>query len=493
METRNPFDTRPITNHQYTNHQYTTMDRPYIYYDFTLSLCSQCLRRIDAKVVFENDKVWMLKRCPKHGPEKVLIADDVDYYRSTRNYAKRSEMPRRFNTQTHFGCPYDCGLCPDHEQHSCLTIVEVTDRCNLACPTCYAESSPHHGRHRTLEEIEMMLDLVVANEGEPDVVQISGGEPTIHPQFFEILDIAKTKPIRHLMVNTNGIRIAKDPGFAERLAMYAPDFEVYLQFDSFQPHVLESLRGENLLETKMKALENLNRVNLSTTLVMTLQKGLNDGEIGKILDFALQQKCVRGVTFQPTQVAGRTDGFDPASDRITLTQVRKEILRQAPVFQPEDIIPVPCNPDALAMAYALKIDGQVFPLTRFINPQDILDNSRNTIVYEQDERLQQHMVQLFSTGNSVECATNELNQSLMCCLPQVNAPNLGYENLFRIIIMRFIDAYDFDVRSIKKSCVHIVSLDDKKIIPFETMNLFYRDPMKRAYLEKLRGEEVAIF
>jgi len=469
------------------------MDRPYIYYDFTLSLCSQCLRRIDAKVVFENDKVWMLKRCPTHGPEKVLIADDVDYYRSTRNYAKRSEMPRRFNTQTHFGCPYDCGLCPDHEQHSCLTIVEVTDRCNLACPTCYAESSPHHGRHRTLEEIEMMLDLVVANEGEPDVVQISGGEPTIHPQFFEILDIAKTKPIRHLMVNTNGIRIAKDPGFAERLAMYAPDFEVYLQFDSFQPHVLESLRGENLLETKMKALENLNRVNLSTTLVMTLQKGLNDGEIGKILDFALQQKCVRGVTFQPTQVAGRTDGFDPTSDRITLTQVRKEILRQAPVFQPEDIIPVPCNPDALAMAYALKIDGQVFPLTRFINPQDILDNSRNTIVYEQDERLQQHMVQLFSTGNSVECATNELNQSLMCCLPQVNAPNLGYENLFRIIIMRFIDAYDFDVRSIKKSCVHIVSLDDKKIIPFETMNLFYRDPMKRAYLEKLRGEEVAIF
>ncbi len=469
------------------------MDRPYIYYDFTLSLCSQCLRRVDAKVIFENDQVWMLKRCPAHGPEKVLIADDVDYYRTTRNYAKRSEMPRRFNARTHYGCPYDCGLCPDHEQHSCLTIVEVTDRCNLACPTCYAESSPHHGRHRTLEEIEAMLDLVVANEGEPDVVQISGGEPTIHPQFFDILDIAKRKPIRHLMVNTNGIRIAKDPGFAERLASYAPDFEVYLQFDSFQPAVLEHLRGENLLETKLKALENLNRVNLSTTLVMTLQKGLNDQEIGPVLDFALQQKCVRGVTFQPTQVAGRTEGFDPASDRITLTQVRKEILRQAPVFQPEDIIPVPCNPDALAMAYALKLDDQVFPLTRFINPQDILDNSRNTIVYEQDERLHQHMVQLFSTGNSVECATNELNQSLMCCLPQVIAPNLSYENLFRIIIMRFIDAYDFDVRAIKKSCVHIVSPDDQKIIPFETMNLFYRDPLKRAYLEELRKEEVPMF
>ncbi|HAD11103.1 MAG TPA: radical SAM protein [Saprospirales bacterium] len=462
------------------------MERPYIYYDFTLSLCTQCLRRVDAKIIFENDQVWMLKRCPEHGAEKVLIADDVEYYRNSRNYAKRSEIPKRFNTQTHFGCPYDCGLCPDHEQHSCLTIIEVTDRCNLTCPTCYAESSPHHGRHRTLEEIEAMLDLVVANEGEPDVVQISGGEPTVHPQFFDILDIAKRKPIRHLMLNTNGIRIAKDEAFAARLANYMPDFEVYLQFDSLQPKVLECLRGENLLEVRMKALEHLNRFNLSTTLVVTLQKGLNDQEIGEIIDFALKQRCVRGVTFQPTQAAGRVEGFNPATDRITLTQVRKEILRQAPVFQPEDIIPVPCNPDALAMAYALKIDGEVFPLTRFINPQDILDNSRNTIVYEQDERLHQHMVQLFSTGNSVECATNELNQSLMCCLPQVSAPNLGYENLFRIIIMRFIDAYDFDVRAIKKSCVHIVSPEDKKIIPFETMNLFYRDPMKRAILEQVK-------
>ena len=464
------------------------MDRPYIYYDFTLSLCSKCLRRVDAKVVFEDNKVWMLKRCPEHGNEKVLLATDVEYYKNTRNYVKRSEMPRRFNTKTHYGCPYDCGLCTDHEQHSCLTIVEVTDRCNLTCPTCYAESSPHHGRHRTLEEIEAMLDLIVRNEGEPDVVQISGGEPTVHPQFFEILDIAKTKPIRHLMLNTNGIRIAKDEKFVERLATYMPDFEVYLQFDSFKQNALEILRGQDLRETRTKALENLNKYNLSTTLVVTLQRGLNDDEIGKIIEFALKQPCIRGVTFQPTQVAGRTEGFNPANDRITLTEVRQEILNQTDIFTPEDILPVPCNPDALAMAYALKIDGQVVPLTRYINPQDILDNSRNTIVYEQDERLHQHMIQLFSTGNSVECATDEL-QSVMCCLPQISAPNLGYDNLFRIIIMRFIDAYDFDVRAIKKSCVHIVS-DDMTIIPFETMNLFYRDAKKRARLEELRRDMV---
>ncbi len=467
------------------------MDRPYIYYDFTLSLCSKCLRRVDAKVIFEDDKVFMLKRCPEHGREKVLIATDIEYYRSTRNFVKRSEMPRIFNTHTHFGCPYDCGLCPDHEQHSCLTVVEVTDRCNLACPTCYAESSPHHGRHRTLEEIEWMLDIVVANEGQPDVVQISGGEPTVHPQFFEILDIAKRKPIRHLMLNTNGIRIAKDPAFVKRLATYMPDFEIYLQFDSFKKEALETLRGEDLRSVRQQAIENLNRENLSTTLVVTLQKGLNDDEIGEIIRYGLQQPCVRGVTFQPTQVAGRTEQFDPAEHRITLTEVRQEILNQSGIFTAEDIIPVPCNPDALAMAYALKVDGEVIPLTRYLNPQDLLDNSRNTIIYEQDERLHQHMIQLFSTGNSVECATDEL-QSVMCCLPQISAPSLGYDNLFRIIIMRFIDAYDFDVRAIKKSCVHIVSKEGK-IIPFETMNLFYRDEGKRARLEELRAEQAAAF
>ena len=458
-------------------------DRPYVYYDFTVSLCSTCLKRIDAKIVFEDGNVFMLKRCPEHGREKVLIATDIEYYRNARNYAKASEMPLKFQNKVDHGCPYDFGLCTDHEQHSCLTVLEVTDRCNLTCPTCYAMSSPHYGRHRTLEEIEAMLDTIVANEGEPDVVQISGGEPTVHPQFFEILDIAKTKPIRHIMLNTNGVRIAKDEAFVERLASYMPNFEVYLQFDSFKEDVLVQMRGEDLRQTRIKAIENLNKYNLSTTLVVTLQKGLNTDEIGEIVKYGVKQKCIKGVTFQPVQVAGRLENFDPATDRYTLTECRDDIILQSGIFQPEDIIPVPCNPDALAMAYALKVDGEAFPLTRYIDPSDLLDNSRNTIVYEQDQRLHQHMIQLFSTGNSVETASKEL-QEIMCCLPKIQVPDsLGYDNLFRIIIMRFIDAYDFDVRAIKKSCVHIVNKDNQ-IIPFETMNLFYRDDKKK-YLEEV--------
>ncbi|WP_153797806.1 radical SAM protein [Foetidibacter luteolus] len=464
-------------------------ERPYTYYDFTLSLCPQCLRRIDAKIVFENNHVFMLKNCPEHGFSKVLIATDVEYYKNIRNYNKPSEIPLKFNTTTHYGCPYDCGLCADHEQHSCLTVVEITDRCNLTCPTCYAMSSPHYGRHRTVEEVEKMLDIIVANEGQPDVVQISGGEPTIHPDFFAILDIAKQKPIKHLMVNTNGIRIAKDKAFAERLAAYMPDFEVYLQFDSFKPEALQTLRGKDLTDIRLQALEHLNELNLSTTLVVTLQKGLNDDEIGKIIEFAVQQRCVRGVTFQPVQIAGRLEHFNPATDRITLTDVRQKILGQTSIFQANDIIPVPCNPDALAMGYALKLGGQIFPMTRYIDPAHLLNNSRNTIVYEQDEQLHQHMLKIFSTGISVDRVESNFKE-LLCCLPQIHAPGLSYDNLFRIIIMRFIDAWDFDVRAIKKSCVHIVSKDGR-MIPFETMNLLYRDE-KEAHAKQLQKEREAV-
>lgn len=457
-------------------------NRDYIYYDYTKSLCPECLHLVDAKIIFQHEKVWMLKHCKTHGDSKVMIADDVEYYRQIRNYNKQSEIPLKFNTKVHYGCPYDCGLCTDHEQHSCLSIVEVTDRCNLTCPTCYASSGPNYGNHRSLEEIEKMFDVIVANEGEPDVVQISGGEPTVHPQFFEILDIAKSKPIRHLMLNTNGIRIAKDISFVEKLASYMPDFEIYLQFDSFKPEVLQKLRGEDLTEIRKKAIQNLNQFNLSTTLVITLQKGENDDEIGAILEYALQQKCVRGVTFQPTQVAGRNENYEDDNGRITLTEVRRKIYEQYPVFTPQDLIPVPCNPDALCMAYALKVNGEVFPMTNLINPEDLLNNSKNTIVFENDEKLKNHMLSLFSTGISVDCAEEEFGE-LLCCLPRVQSNSLHYENLFRIIIMNFMDAYNFDVRAVKKSCVHIV---DKrgKMVPFETMNLFYRD----AKIEEIRSQ-----
>ena len=465
----------------------TARVRPYLFYDVAVSICSRCFRKIEAKIVFEDNCVYMLKHCPVHGNEKVLIADDVDFYRRCREvFIKPPEMPRVFNTPVKYGCPYDCGLCTDHQQHSCLSLIEICDYCNLRCPVCYAESGPARQEFRSLAQIESMLDAVVRNEGHPDVVQISGGEPTLHPDFFRVLELAKQRPIRHLMVNTNGVRIATDEEFARRLAGYMPDFEVYLQFDSFEKDALMELRGADLRRVREQALERLNRLGVSTTLVVTLKKGLNDGEIGRIIEYALTLDCVRGVTFQPIQAAGRLEHFDPARDRLTITEVRRRILEQSSVFRPEDVIPVPCHPDSLAMAYALKVSGRVVPLTGMIDPDVLINGGRNTILYEQDQAVRDGVFKLFATNHSPESGARTL-RDLLCCLPQIAAPpELGYANIFRVLIVQFIDAFSFDVRSVKKTCIHIVH-PDGRLIPFDTFNLFYRDHLEETRLAPLRS------
>jgi uncharacterized radical SAM superfamily Fe-S cluster-containing enzyme len=455
--------------------------RPYLFYALTNSVCSKCLTKVEAKIIFQDGNVYLVKHCLIHGREDVLIADDIEYYKQCQEFIKPGDMPHRFNTPIKYGCPYDCGLCPDHEQHSCLTLVEVSDRCNLSCPICYADSGAEElssanqpRRHRSLEVIERLFDNIVANEVEPDIVQISGGEPTIHPEFFEILDIAKRKPIKHLMINTNGLRLAQDREFCDRLSQYMPGIEIYLQFDSFEEKALRELRGADLRHIREKAIAHLNEFNISTTLVSTIKKGLNDHEIGAIIEFALQQKCVRGVSFQPIQAAGRLENFDPKRDRYTLTEVRRAILEQSPHFQPKDLLPVPCHPDCLAMAYALKVKGQVIPLTGLLDPTAFLDAMPNSVLYEQNAELKKKIFKLFSTNHSPDSSATTLKQ-LLCCLPLIPVPTgITYENVFRVVIMQFLDPFNFDVRSVKRSCIHIAD-PDGRIIPFDTYNMFYRE------------------
>jgi uncharacterized radical SAM superfamily Fe-S cluster-containing enzyme len=461
--------------------------RPYLFYDTTSSVCTTCMRVCQATILIKDDRVFMDKWCPAHGTERVLVADDADYYRLCREvYIKPPEMPRRFNTPMQYGCPYDCGLCPDHMQHSCLTLVEITDNCNLRCPVCFAASGPERLTHKPLEEVFAMLDAVVANEGEPDVVQLSGGEPTLHPDFFAILDAARARPIRHLMINTNGIRIAQEPAFAERLADYRSGFEVYLQFDSLEPQVLKTLRGADLSRIHRDALARLNALDISTTLVVTLRKGLNDGEVGRIIDFALTQPCVRGVTLQPIQDAGRNEGYEARAHRLTVSEIRRLIAAQSSAFTLDDIIPVPCNPDTLAMGYAIRSGTTALPLTRFIGPDVLLGSDASTIAFERDAGLRSRVFELFATNQGPEGQAGRLAE-LLCCLPRIEAPQgMGYRDVFRVLIVEFMDALSLDIRALKKSCIHIAQ-PDGRLIPFESFNLFYRDAAA-VRLERLRDE-----
>lgn len=403
--------------------------------------------------------------------QKTLISDDAAYWQSQKLWLKPGDRPLAAQTRTEAGCPFDCGLCPDHEQHSCLAIVEINSACNLACPVCFANAEDVHGAHLPLATVEAMLDTLVASEGEPDLVQISGGEPTIHPQFFEILDAVKARPIRHVMINTNGVRIAQDRDFVERLASYAPRLEVYLQFDSLNDETLMDLRGARLARVRQQALEALERVGLSTTLVAVVKRGVNDHEIADIVNHALQWSCVRGVTFQPVQDAGRNERFDGKANRMVLSQIRAEVAK-AGVFGLEDMIPLPCNPDQICIGYGLRAGPSVTPITSLL-PRELIVNGPNTISYEAYPELRKAVTDLLSLATA-QANTEEKLADLLCCLPQAIVPdNLSYADSFRVVILQFLDRYNFDLATVKRSCVHFVT-PERQIIPFDTYNTFYR-------------------
>ncbi|HJQ16138.1 MAG TPA: radical SAM protein [Allosphingosinicella sp.] len=444
---------------------------PYIFHGQTTSLCETCLEPVPAKIIIEQECVWYLKRCLDHGVQKTLISDDIDYWRQQKLWIKPGDRPLLAQTRTEAGCPFDCGLCPDHEQHSCLAIVEINQACNLACPVCFADAAGLDGSHLPLPQIEAMLDALVASEGEPDLLQLSGGEPTLHPDFFAILDAVKRRPIRHVMINTNGVRIAQDHAFVERLAGYAPRLEVYLQFDSLDDTALMNLRGARLSRIRQQALEALEAAQLSTTLVVVVKRGVNDGEVAEIVRHALAWSCVRGVTFQPVQDAGRNDGFDPADNRILLTQIRRGVAASG-VFSLEDMIPLPCNPDQICIGYGLRQGREVTPITALL-PRELVLSGPNTISYEAYPELREKILDLFSLATA-QANTEDKLAGLLCCLPQAMVPqDLSYANSFRVVILQFLDRYNFDLGTVKRSCVHFVT-PDGQIIPFDTYNSFYR-------------------
>lgn len=448
--------------------------KDYSFYGQTQSLCEVCLRLVNAKITIEGDNVFYLKRCPEHGAQKTLISSDAAYFKSCKDFIKPGDMPLKHQSRTHYGCPYDCGLCPDHEQHSCLALIEINDECNLTCPVCFADSSPQKTRNLTLAEVDAMLETLVASEGNPDLVQISGGEPTVHPRIVDILKLCKTKPIRHVMLNTNGIRIARDPAFVAELAGFKPGFEVYLQFDSMKREALENIRGADLRKVREQALAHLEAAGISTTLVCVVKKGVNDAEIGDIVRHALSYRCVRGITFQPVQDAGRNVDFDKNADRMLLTDIRRAIATQAgEIFASQDIIPLPCNPDSISVAYGLRDGTRVTPITQLIPKNELLAAAPNTIAFERYPELRNRLFDLLSLASSGERTRTVLGE-LLCCLPQVEVPDdLGYDKVFRIAIVQFLDKYNFCVATVKRSCIHFVTAEGK-IIPFDTYNLFYR-------------------
>ena len=266
--------------------------RDHTFLGMTQSLCPECLALVPAKILDRGGRVYFRKRCPTHGVREDFICSDVQWF-DRMEFSLPGKVPAKFGTLPDRGCPYDCGLCTEHEQHTCVGLVEITSSCNLQCPMCYASSGPG-GKHLSFEEAKASIDRLVEVEGRAEVLQLSGGEPTIHPEFLRLLDYACSHAIDIVMINSNGLRFAHDPAFLEAVAKYRHRIEVYLQFDTFDDDACEKLRGERLVETKLKAVEALGKHGIRCILVTTLHPGVNDHEIGAIVRFGTRAAVGHG-------------------------------------------------------------------------------------------------------------------------------------------------------------------------------------------------------
>jgi hypothetical protein len=497
--------------------------RSYTFLGTTQSLCPECRGLVPAKILRRGQRVYFRKTCPQHGTRDDFVCSDAAWY-DRMEFALPARMPARFGTEPEHGCPFDCGLCTEHEQHTCIGVLEMTSSCNLTCPMCYAGSAPG-GRHLSLVDCRRQIDRLVEVEGRAEICQLSGGEPTVHPQFAEVLAYALSRPIDYVMINTNGIRFAKDDDLVELVARHRDRVEIYFQMDGLDDLVHEKLRGERLLETKLASLERLAAAGVHVTLVCTLQSGVNEGQMGPLVEFGVERPNITGISFQPATYSGRHVLFEDLEQRVTFPDVIRGVAEQTRgLFAESDFLPLPCaHPNCHQIAIAYRGGGRAVPLSRFIDAHanfDLLANGISFTRAKARELIGQYLARQGCCGGNCspksqvrgpesasrdeqmardfvpaipnhKCSHSEFgtldfgSETLAAGLNTpgpgaddffagVLAEKLGAENLFRITITSFLDVYNFDIRRVMKCCTHHV-LASGHVIPFCAYNVLYRD------------------
>ncbi len=446
-------------------------DADYVFYELTRSICPTCRRVIDAQIILRDDQVFMRKRCPDHGLFEGLIYADAQAYTAFAKFNKPGTLPLKYTTPVERGCPHDCGLCPDHQQHACLGIIEVNSACNMDCPLCFANAGP--GFNLTLGEVEDMLDHLIETEGNPEVVQFSGGEPSIHPQIIPMMRAAMDRNIQHVMLNTNGKRIASDDSFVAQLAELKPS--IYFQFDGFESETYRALRGEpDLLETKVRALDRLAEIGCRAVLIPAVERGVNEQEVGRIVEFGLEHPAVFGVNFQPAFHAGRHDGRHDPLRRITIPHILRLIEAQTGgLFVESDFVPVPCCfPTCNSVTYAYVEDGVVTPLPRVLNVDDYLDYISNRILPDIGPEIRAALEGLWSSSavpGSEKAAQEFAITCAACGIPEGLDLGAIADRMFMIMLQDFLDPWTFNQKNLMKCCKEIL-LPDGKQIPFCAYN-----------------------
>lgn len=458
----------------------------------TESVCPECLSRIPANRVQYGEAVYLEKECPEHGHFKTILWRGGESFKHWVR-PKTPSFPKNPTTQVKDGCPYDCGLCAEHRQHTCSVLLEVTGRCDLHCPVCFADSGNSSATDWTMAEITAWYERLLA-QGGPFNVQLSGGEPCVRDDLPEIIRLGRSSGFTFFQVNTNGLRLAQDGAYLAELKA-AGLSTVFLQFDGTDDGIYKQIRGRELLAKKLEVIERCREHGVGVVLVPTLMPGVNVADIGNILRLALaHMPTVRGVHFQPVSYFGRFPEQPNDETRITIPEVLQEIEMQTGGLVHADTFSPPGCENALCSFhgnFVLMPDGALKALTRH---KDDDCGCKPIVAAEGAARTRAFVAQNWSAPN------------LITDLPVFGGPSLGEWDVFLerkrthsffISGMAFQDAWNLDLERLRDCCIHVAS-PDGRLVPFCAYNLtdrqgraLYRNAeSKVSRLSMLQNQEI---
>ena len=430
----------------------------------TNALCPECMRTIHADKIVEDDGVYIVKTCPEHGTWKVKIWSGAENYQYLYEFAAVPKTPERFAIPQIKDCPHDCGLCDKHLQHSCLCVVEVTNRCNLNCPICFATANGcGYDFHPDMDTIRGMFKTVVDYVKSPRCIQLSGGEPTVRDDLPEIVRMAKEMGIEHVEVNTNAVRIAKDIEYLRALKEAGVD-DFYMQFDGTKDDIYLQTRGKSLFELKEQAIANCAEVGIGITLVVTVSPNINLDHVGEIIKYAATKvPTVKGVHFQPISYFGRYPVDPENNDRVTIPELAQAIEKQTKgMLKADNFIPTSCSNvhcDMKSLSVVLP-DHSLFPLTTMaLGPpkktDDVADKTRGEV--SQFWRFIENSMDGEDENRSDDGSWRTF----------VSRAKTHY---LTVSAMAFQDVWTGETDRWERCCIHVVTLDGR-LIPFCLFNV----------------------
>ena len=455
----------------------------------TTSLCGRCRRSVPAEIVRAGDAVVMRKRCADHGDDEVLISPNADWYLAAMAHEPVLAPPRSPRPVAQ-GCPFDCGPCAAHEQDVQLPIVPITSACNLDCPICYTHNRNQGAYHMSEAELRAILRHVVTVDPERRIINLTGGEPTQHPQFVRLVELCREEGIHRITISTHGLRFLKDEWLLEKLAEL--DARVVLSFDSFKPEVNQAMLGGRFLEGKLRVLELLGEYRVNTTLLPVLARGLNDDEVGAFVRLALERPFIRSLELHTMTFTGQSGtAFDRAA-RYTPYDVLVDLARQTGgLLEVADFVPSPAaHPLCYQVAYLLDLgpDGgepRWLPFTRFMSPADLRAMLAGMLYLEPSQAMEDKLAEVINQLWVSETGTDSAERVLAALkriLATTFAPELTPLERMRaaergakaIYIHAHMDQDDFDTDRIRRCCVGIREPDGQNI-PSCAYNVLYRE------------------